>query len=82
MNDDKYYIYSKLFKYILKKHFDPEIIENGNCLIYKINLHNKKSSLFYYNTLTHEWSSSGTYCLSAKSLLYECVRFANFIGYE
>jgi hypothetical protein len=83
--NDNYYFYSKLLKYIFEKYFNPEIIkddEGERYLFYKVVIFDKKTICLCYSLITHKWTYPLGMEVTAKSLSWECTRFAGFIGYE
>jgi hypothetical protein len=73
--------YSKLFKYILEKYFDPVVKNKRNYIKYKIIVNDKIKNYQYYPGSNY-WSDFYTRYLTFKKLKYYCINFANIIGYE
>jgi hypothetical protein len=79
--DNNWIFYSKLFKYILEKYFDPEIENKGYYIKYKI-IVNKNVKNYEYIPKSNDWSNLYTRYMTFKELKYYCINFANIIGYE
>jgi hypothetical protein len=77
MRGYNYIFYSKLFKYILEKYFDPVVKNKGNYIEYKIIINNKIKKYLYYPR-----PDDCIKYLAFKELKSYCINFANIIGYE
>jgi hypothetical protein len=74
--------YSKLFKYILEKYYNPEIKRDNHCIKYKITIDEKSSNYRYYFHTNDWWSGYNTRYIGLKDLRIECICYAALIGYE
>jgi hypothetical protein len=79
--DNNWKFYSKLFKYILEKYFNPKIERDEYCIKYKI-IFDKYVFNYLYFPYTDDWCNLYIRYLSFKELKIECVFLAGFIGYK
>jgi hypothetical protein len=80
--DNNWVFYSKLFKHVIEKYYNPKITYHYSYIVYHINTDHWTSYYRYYFT-TNDWCNHwSTWRWGFMNLKNECSCIVKLIGYE